>query len=172
MATLNPPSCTAASTALGYILQALGVERACDRQYLPGLPDGLYVAEREALLVATSTPAPLFRRAAEHAAAIARLDLALLRVGERAEGAVRVTADVMLAALPHAPWPIPDMSLWTGPAGQLWLVPAGFGAAVAVTPEGFLLDMVPPYVSLAGREIGIARAAREIGALLLAWEAR
>lgn len=172
MATLYPPSCTAASTALGYVLRALGVDDAYDLQHLARLPEGIHIAEREAMLVATSTPAPLFRRAAEQLAAIARLDVVLLRIGDRVDGTLPVTADLTLAALPHAPWPMVDLALWTSPAGQVWLVPFGFGASVAVTAEGFLLDLLPPYASLAGREIGIARAAREIGCILAAREAR
>ncbi len=172
MATLYPPACTAASTALGYVLVALEVDGTRDLQFLDGLPDGLYLPEREAMLVATATPAPLFRKAAEQLAAIARLDVVLLRVGDRVDGALPVTADLTLAALPHAPWPMVDLSLWTGPAGQLWLVPFGFGASIAVTSEGLLLDMVPPYPSLAERKIGLARAAREIGGIFAAGEAR
>lgn len=172
MATLYPPSCTAASTALGYVLRALGVDDAYDLQHLTGLPDGIHIAEREAMLVATSTPAPLFRKAAEQLAAITRLDVVLLRVGDRVDGALPVTADLTLAALPHAPWPMVDLALWTGPAGQVWLVPSGFRASVEVTAEGFLLDLLPPYASLAEREIGVARAACEIGRLLAIGEAQ
>lgn len=172
MATLYPPSCTAASTALGYVLAALEIDGSRDLQVLDGLPDGLTLPEREAMLVATSTPAPLFRKAAEQLAALDRLDVVLLRIGDRFDGALPVTADLTLAALPHSPWPMVDLSLWTGPAGQLWLVPFGFGASVAVTSEGFLLDMVPPYASLAERKIGLARAARAIGSILAAGQAR
>ncbi len=172
MATLYPPACTAASTALDYVLAALDIDGSRDLQYLDGLPDGLTLPEREAMLVATAMPAPLFRKAAEQLAALGRLDVVLLRIGDRFDGALPVTADLTLAALPHAPWPMVNLALWTGPAGQLWLAPFGYGASVAATSERLLLDMVPPYASLAEREIGIARAAREIGCILAAGKAR
>lgn len=171
MNTIYPPSCTAASTALGYVLQALCANGTYDHQGLPGLPDGICVAERDAVLVTTPTPSPLFRRAAERLAAERRLDVALLRVGDLTGDAVSVTVDLTLAALPHAFWPMPDLTLWTGPAGHVWLVPATLDASVAVTDEGFLLDIVPPYASLAERAIGVARAAREIGRRLQTVEA-
>ena len=114
------------------MLRALSLADAYDLQRPAGLPEGIYLPKREAMLVATSTPVPLFRRAAEQLAATARLDVVLLRVGDRVDGALPVTADLMLAALPHAPWSMVDLALWTGLASQLWRVPFGFGTSAAV----------------------------------------
>ena len=166
MATLYPPACTAASTALGFFLDALGGTQV-DPVPLPALPDGIRVTERDAVLVAT-TPGTesLYRAAAERLAAGERLDVALLRIDELRNEAVHVTVDLTLAALPHEPWPMRDLSLWVGSGRELWLVPAAFGPAVAVTDEGFLLDLLPPYDSMATRLIGISMAARAIGRIL------
>lgn len=172
MATLHPPTCTAASTTLGYILMQLAASGTYDEVSLPGLPGGLHVSERDLLVVTTPTPAPMFRAAAEWLAAERRIDVALLRIGDLADDAVTVIADLTLAALPHSPYAMRQVTLWAGLAGQVWFVPATFGPSVELTSEGLMLDLVPPYMSLAERDIGVARAARDIGRILSPLEAR
>lgn len=172
MATTYLPTSTAASTALGYILEAMGARDTYDEVPITAMPVGTYVPERDALIVATPARAGRFRCAAELAAADRRLDILVLHVGDLDEGAVEVEVDLVLAALPHAPWPFQDLSIWSGPAGEVWLVPALFGPAIEVTPEGLMLDLIPPYQSLHERELGVRRAAHDIGRIFSPVEVR
>ena len=174
MATLYPPTTRAASTVLGYLLEALSGDRRHDEteyQPIPGLPDAVQVPDQDTLIVVTDEPSPHGRVAIQLAAVDRHVDIALLRVAHDDDGAVRVSVDLMMASLPHAPWSFDDLHVWTGPAGDVWLVPAGFGPSIELTTEGFMLDLMPSYSSNGERSAGILRTAAEIACLLVA-EAR
>ena len=160
----------AAATALGYLLDALGVDGHADTANdfpLPGLPAAALVRDQNAVVVATAEPTPYGRVGVQLAAAERRLDIVMLRVEHDEDGAVVISVDLTLAALPHAPWSFTDFSLWAGADGNVWFVPAGFGPAVAVTSEGLTLAMVPPYATSAERTVGVLRAGAEIACLLV-----
>jgi hypothetical protein len=170
MATLYPPTTYAAATALGYLLDALGVDRhasPADDFPLPDLPGASLVRGHDTVMVTTDEPAPHGRVAMRTAAAERHLDIVLLRVEHDEDGAVTVSADLTLAALPHAPWSFTELSLWAGSEGDIWFVPAGFGPAVAVTSGGLTLELLPPYATSAERTVGVLRAGAEIACLLV-----
>lgn len=174
MATLIQPTTRAASTVLGYLLEQLSGDRCHgkpDYQPISGLADAVTVPGQDALIVVTDEPAPHGRVAIQLAAADRHIDIALVRMGQDEDGAVTVTIDLMLASLPHAPWSLENLSLWTGTSGDIWLVPASFGPSIELTSEGFMLDLTPPYSTAVERASGILRAAAEIACLLVS-EAR
>lgn len=170
MATLYPPTTRAAATVLAYILGGFGIHRPIDGaayQPLPGLPDAVHVPGQDALVVVVEEPAPHGRVAIQIAATERRLDVVLVRIAHDQDGAVAVSIDLTLAALPHAPWSLDYFSLWSGADGDVWLVPAGFGPAVEVTVDGLMLDLTPPYTTGAERALGILRAGAEIACLMV-----
>lgn len=174
MATLYPPTTRAAATVLGYLLEPLSGDRHHDHlhyQPIPGLPDAVTVPGQDALIVVTDEVAPHGRIAIQLAAVDRHVDIALLRMAHNEDGAIRVAIDLMLASLPHAPWSFDDLSIWTGPSGDVWLVPGVFGPSIELTAEGFVLDLLSPYSNGAERATGVLRAAAEIACLLVS-EAR
>lgn len=174
MATLYPPTTRAAATVLGYLLEPFSGDCRHDQpqyQPIPGLPNAVSVPGQDALIVVTGEAAPHGRVAIQLAAADRHLDIALLRMAHDEEGAVTVAIDLMLASLPHAPWSFDDLSVWTGPSGDVWLVPGVFGPSIELTTKGFVLDLLSPYSTAAERATGILRAAAEIACLLVS-EAR
>lgn len=171
MDTIIPLGCSPASTAIGLLLEALGASDSYD--YLPvrGLPSpAIHVPERDALIAVTSAASPLFAAQIEAVAAEHHLDVVLLRVGEARRGGP-IGVDVALGSLPCAVWAERGFTLYHD-AGNAWLVPALFGAAVSVSPDGFCLEIIPPYASLAEREHGIQRAAHACNRILQPAEVR
>lgn len=77
------------------------------------------------------------------------------------------TVDLSLGLLPGAnPWPMNDLEPWVSRDGALWLVPVAFGPAVSVGSDGLMLELVPPYGTLAQRTAGVLRAAGELASLM------
>lgn len=153
-----PLGCTPQSTAIGCLLEALCADDTYTFVPVAGLPDGcVFVPERDALIAVTRAAAPLFRTALQRTAAALNADVVLLRVGEVEDALLPVSVDVALAALPCQMWVEHDLAPWTD-GRSLWLVPGGFGASVSVTGDGFSVELVPPYETLAQRSAGIYRA--------------
>lgn len=147
------------SIAVGLLLEALVAGDIYDQVTLPGLPNAIHVPERDAAIAATTAPAPMFGGELEAIATEHHLDVVLLRIGDLKDGRSRIAVDFALGSLPCAIWAECGFSLYQDAHGT-WLVPTGFGPAVAVTWEGFSLELVPPYADLIERADGIARAAR------------
>jgi hypothetical protein len=162
------PTSDLESVVLGYLLNALDVNDTYACALEGALPDAtIYVEERGAVLAATIAPPPVFRDAVATLAEEQRYDVVLVRVASLDEDAVRSTVDLSLGLLPGAkPWAMNDLEPWASRDGQLWLVPAGFGPAVSVSYEGVILELVPPYQTLAQRTAGVLRAAGELASLL------
>lgn len=170
MDTTTKLGCNAASIATGLLLEALGADDAYDYLPVPGAPgSSVYVAERAALISVTSAAAPMFAANLEAVAAEHRLDVVLLRLGEADHGVI--TADFALGALPCAVWVEQGFALYQDASG-LWLVPEWAGPSVSITPAGFCLEMVAPFSTLAEREHGVRRAARDLATMLQPAEVR
>ena len=158
MNDILPLGCTPQSTAIGCLLKALGADDAYSFVPVAGLPTGcVFVPERDALIAVTRATAPLFRTALQRTACTLHADVVLLRVGEEEDALLPVSVDVALAALPCRMWVEHDLAPWTDDR-SLWLVPGGFGPSVSVTADGFSVELVPPYETLAQRAAGIYRA--------------
>ncbi|MDJ0277315.1 hypothetical protein QLH51_10970 [Sphingomonas sp. 2R-10] len=149
------------SIIVGLLLEALAAGDIYDQVTLPGLPNAIHVPERDAVIAATTVPAPLFGGELEAIATEHRLDVILLRIGDLEDGRPCIAVDFALGSLPCAVWVERRFSLYQDADGT-WLVPAGFGPAVSVTWQGFNLEIVPPYADLIERADGIARAARSL----------
>lgn len=157
--------CTSRSTTIGYILAALAAPGRYHHVEVDGLPPStVFVAEREAIIAVTTAPAPVFRNAIEQMAVKLHADVLLLRTGPGADALMPVSADVSLGALPCKLWVERDLDLWTNHR-SLWLVPRAFGPSIAITAEGFCLELLPPYQTLAQREAGIYRAQHDLAYL-------
>jgi len=149
------------SVAVGRLLEALAAGDIYDQVTWPGLPNAIHVPERDAVIAATTAPAPLFDGELEAFATEQHVDVILLRIGDLENGRARIAVDFALGSLPCAVWAECGFSLYQDADGT-WLVPAGFGPAVSVSWEGFNLEVVPPYADLIERADGIARAARSL----------
>jgi hypothetical protein len=149
------------SIAVGLLLEALAAGDIYDQVTWPGLPNAIHVPERDAVIAATTAPAPLFDGELEAFATEQHVDVILLRIGDLENGRARIAVDFALGSLPCAVWAECGFSLYQDADGT-WLVPAGFGPAVSVSWEGFNLEVVPPYADLIERADGIARAARSL----------
>lgn len=159
-------SCTPNSLATGLILEAMGADDIYDQVCAIGLPDhAIHVPGHDAIIAATTAPAPLFRAGIAQVATARRLDVILLRVGSVANGEMAITADFALASLPCATWVEHDFALWADHR-SVWLVPPAFGPAVSLSWEGASLEIVPPYGCLGERADGIARAGRSLARLI------
>lgn len=160
-----PLGCTAQSTAIGYILAALAAPDAYDYVDVNGLPsDTVFLTERDALIAVTIAPPPAFREAIERAATALHGDVLLLRAGPVADALMPVSADVALGALPCKLWTQSDLAVWTDHR-SLWLVPPGFGPSISVSPDGFCVELTPPYRTLAQRAAGVCRAQHDLARL-------
>lgn len=137
---------------------------------MPGLPHAVHVPERDAIIAATTAPAPMFGAELETIAAERHLDIVLLRVGDLEAACPAIGVDFALGSLPCSVWAETKFSLWQDAYGT-WLVPAGFGPAVSVSREGFNLEIAAPYADLLERAAGIARAGRDLARLFQPVEA-
>lgn len=161
----QPLGCTGQPAALGYILAALAAPNSYHRVQLDGLPSStIFVAERDAMIAVTTAAPPTFRAALERAAARLHADVLLLRTGAVTDALMPVSADVVLDALPGQPWVQHDLTPWTDHR-SLWLVPAGFGPSISVSPDGLWVEPMPPFPTLAQREAGIYRAQHALARL-------
>ncbi len=112
---------------------------------------------------------PLFRDAVTALAADLRYDVVLVRVAGVDVDFVRTSIDLTLGLLPGAaPWSMRALEPWVSRDGALWLVPQTFGPVVSVSADGFVLELVPPYKTMAQRTAGVLRAAGEVAGLMLA----
>lgn len=168
MTTTILPTSDLESVVLGYLLNALDINDTYACTLEAALPDAtIYVEERGAVLGVTTAPAPLFRAAVAGLAAEQRYDVVLVRVAIVGEDLVRTTVDLSLGLLPGAdPWPMNGMEPWVSRDGALWLVPPTFGPAVSVSNAGVVLELLPPYQTLAQRTAGVLRAAGELASLM------
>lgn len=165
------PGCSAASIATGLLLEALGASDTYEHVPVPGLPGtAIHIPAREALIATTTSRPPMFAGSLEPLAAEHRLDVVLLRIGD-AESDAPIGVDFALGSLPCAVWAEMGFELYRDLSG-VWLAPQSFGPAVSVGRDGFCLEIVPPYGSLAEREEGVARAARDLQRLLRRLEVR
>ena len=160
------PTADLQAVTLGYLLHALEAEGRYAYSPTPGLPaTTLHVEERGCVLSVTAAPAPLFADGVLPLATKLHFDVALLRVTHIDQDLVRLEAELALGLLPGAPWPMAGLEPWRGRDGALWLVPEVFGPAVSVDADGFHLELVPPYHTLAQRSAGVLRAAGELALL-------
>ena len=168
MSIIILPTFDLESAVLGYLLNALDVSDSYACTLEAALPDAtIYVEERGAVLTVTTTPTPLFRNAVASLAAEQRYDVVLVRVATVDEDIVRSSVDLSLGLLPGAdPWSMNELELWVSSDGALWLVPPAFGPTVSVSNEGFVLELVPPYQTMAQRAAGIIRAGGELASLM------
>jgi hypothetical protein len=165
MNSKSPLGCTPASAVRGYILEALDASNSYDLTAVPGLPPGsIVVPECDVIIAATTAPEPCYRSAVERVATERSLDVVLLRIGCLEDALIRVDVDLTLAALPGI-WVENGLRIWTDYRTR-WLVPAGFGASVLISPDGLQLDLTAPFDTLAQRDAGIARAEHEMARLL------
>lgn len=165
MDTIIALGCGPASIATGLLLEALGASDTYDYVPVRGLPaPALHVPAHDALISATTAAPPLFAASLEAIAAEHRLDVVLLRLGDAGRGGP-IGVDFALGSLPCAVWVEKGFRLYRDATG-LWLVPELFGPAVSVTPDGFCLEMVPPYATMAQRERGIEQATRAFNHIL------
>lgn len=164
------PGLSPASIAVGLLLEALAAGGTYDQVTLPGLPHAIHVPERDAIIAATTAPAPMFGAELEAIAAERRLDIVLLRVGDLDAARPVIGVDFALGSLPCAVWAVSNFSLYHDAYGT-WLVPAHFGPAVSVTWEGMNLEITAPYGDFLERAAGIARAARNLSRLFQPVEA-
>ena len=162
------PLPNARSVVLDYLLRALGVTGSYLYAPEPGLPDNsIRVEERGCVLCATDAREPMFRSAVAALAGEQRVDAVLIRIAGQDDDFVRTSVDVSLGLLPGAgPWSTAGLEIWTSAQDTAWFVPPTFGPAVSVSEEGLILEMVPPYATMAQRTAGVLRAAGEIAALL------
>lgn len=155
------------NAALGYLLNALAIHQSHSRAPGWGPPDSTIAVEaRGAVISVTTAPAPLFRDAVQRLAADLKYDVVLLRLGSIEADFVEVSIDLTLGLLTCRAWSMNDLALWAGRDGALWLAPPTFGPAVSVSADGFSLELVPPYETLAERSSGIVRAAADLTGLL------
>ncbi len=160
-----PFGCSAQSTAIGYILEALAAPDSYGFVEGRGLPPAtILVPDRAAVIAVTTVTPPAYRDAIERAASALHSDVLLLRVGHVADALMPASADVALGALPGRPWVEHDLAPWAD-RRSLWLVPPGFGPSISVTPDGLCVELVPPYQTLAQREAGIYRAQHALARL-------
>ncbi|RSV19244.1 hypothetical protein CA236_04150 [Sphingomonas sp. ABOLG] len=165
MDTMTLPRCSAHSIAAGLLLEALGAHDTHDHVRVEGLPGtAVLVPEREALVATTAAAWPMFADQLEPIAVQHRLDVVLLRICA-AGGDAPVGMDFALGSLPCAVWAETAYALYRDQAG-VWLVPERFGPAVSVGCDGFCLEIVPPYPTLADRHRGVVWAARDLARLL------
>lgn len=170
MDTITKLGCSPASIATGLLLEALAASDTYDYVPVRGLPTpALHVAERDALIAVTTAASPLFAAGLEAIAGEHRLDVILLRIGDADHGVIG--ADFALGSLPCSVWVEQGFALYRDASG-LWLVPEWVGPAVSITREGFCLEMVPPFSTLAERERGVRRAAGDVARILQPVEAR
>lgn len=173
MITQYPQTTDVAGIILGYLLHALRAGQHYDFIDTAGLPEATVHAEdRGIVLSVTSKPAPALRDIVETLAADAQYDIVLVRLTRKPCDVIELSVDLTLGLLPCAPWSMNDLGVWTGPDGDTWLVPGGFGPAVSLTFEGCSLELLPPYHTLEERASGILRAGADIASLLHLGEGR
>lgn len=164
MTTVTAPACTAGSTALGYLLHALGATETY-YYYAPdlGLPSSTICLDGHAMIVSvTRARPPLFRAVVDEIAAYQRYDVVLLRLDAIEEDAIHVSADVTLGLLPCAPLSMRDLVLWADTDDRLWLVPEGDSASIAIGVDGCNLELFTPYNTSAERSTAVRRAAAQM----------
>lgn len=132
-----------------------------------GMPsDTVHLPAARAILSFTCVEQPMFRNKVHDLARDWSIDVILLRCCLTPADILPVSADVTLAGGGLAPFDIHDLSLYRHGDGALWLVPAGFGGAIQVGPDGVEICLVPPYDTLIERSDGIYRSAGELAAML------
>lgn len=167
MDIISRPVRSADACAAGLLLAALAAD-GYEQVHVAGMPEQtVYIEEREALIGVTSAPAPLFAHRLEAIASERRLDIVLVRLNGPGTG---ISVDLALGSLPCAVWQERQFSLYRD-RYSTWLVPPMFGPAVSVTRDGFALEIVPPYSTVAERADGIARAEADLARRLQPLEA-
>lgn len=161
------PTSDLESAVLGYLLHGLDVNDTYACALESALPDAtIYVEQRGAVLATTVAAEPLFRDAVVALATEQRYDVVLVRVVEVDADFVRTSVDLTLGLLPGAaPWSMRALEPWVSRNGGLWLVPPTFGPVVSVSADGFVLELTPPYQTLAQRTAGVLRAAGELASV-------
>ncbi|MEN2786753.1 hypothetical protein ACFOKI_01360 [Sphingomonas qilianensis] len=173
MITNYTRSTDVAGVSLGYMLHALSAKGRY--AYVRGneFPDAaILVEDRGAVICVTAAPAPKLRDVINAFAQDLRYDVALVRITGQDRDFIRLSIDLTLGLLPCEPWAMHDLELWTGRTGDTWFVPEGFCPAISLTSDGFSLELLPPYNTLAERSAGILRAAADVASLLPMTEAR
>lgn len=132
-----------------------------------GMPsDTICLEAAWAVLGFTCVSAPMFRDKVHELASSRAVDVVLLRCCLTPADILPVSADVTLAGGGLSPFNLHDLALYRHNDNALWLVPAGFGAAIRLASDGLELCLVPPYATLAERTDGIYRTAGELAAML------
>lgn len=132
-----------------------------------GMPSGtVYLPAARVILSFTGVSQPMFRNTVHDLARKRSIDVILLRCCLTPADILPISADVTLAGGGLAPFDLRDLSVYRHEDRSLWLVPAGFGAAIRLGCDGAELCIVPPYETLVERADGIYRTASELAALL------
>jgi hypothetical protein len=153
-----------ASVLCNYLLAAFDPEPRITRMVGCGLPaDTVSVHRQDVVLSFTCLSAPHFRAKVRAAAQMQSRDVVLVR-SCRGTDVFPVLADVTLCGGGLAGFDLYDLELYRHQDQSLWLVPPLFSAAVLLSADGLILQMVPPYSTVRQRAAGIYRATAEIAA--------
>ena len=153
-----------AGVLCNYFLAEFGPLPSVMRQVGGGMPaDTVSVESSDVVLSFTCLDAPHFRSRARAMAQVQSRDVVLVRSCRSAD-VFPITVDVTLAGGGLALFDFVDLDLYRHVDGALWLVPELFGAAIRLTADGLILEMVPPYSTVRERGAGIYRATAEIAA--------
>lgn len=153
-----------ASILCSYMATALDPNPGITRMIGCGLPaDTVSVHRQDVILSFTCLSAPHFRAKVRAVAQMHSRDVVLVRSCRSAD-VFPVTTDVTLAGGGLAPFDLYDLELYRHQDQSLWLVPPLFSAAVLLSADGLILQMVPPYSTVRQRSTGVYRATAEIAA--------
>ena len=161
---ITPPR-SVASILCNYMLGAVGLT-GITHEPGRGMPaDTVSVDRQDLVLSFTCLDAPHFRSKVRALARTQARDVVLIRCC-RSEDVFPLNADVTLAGGGLAPFDLRDLDVYRHTDHTLWLVPLNYGPSIELTPEGLVLNLVPPYSTALERAHGIYQSTVEISAEL------
>ena len=150
------------SRVLRLPLAAVGATPDRLRAVTGGLPAGaVEITPTNVVMAATPVDADVFRDVIAKHAYEQGCDVLLLRTGLWPETLSPVTCEVALK-VDREVIVITDLAFFRHRAGGLWLVPTRVGPFIAISENGFGLEMVAPFDTWHERSEGVCRAATEI----------
>ena len=128
-----------------------------------GMPDAVMeVPDRNAIIAATVMPKPYFECAAYALAMKVRSDVALIRIVEFDDDFISTNVSLNLAHHRGEAWCPRNLELFRDCENGLWLVPQTAGPSMWICHDGFGLELLPPFDTMAERRNGVLRAAAEL----------
>jgi hypothetical protein len=156
-----------AQITLEYVLQFFKSDVLPITRPRYGMPDAtMEVSDRNAIVAATVLPQPWHEGAAYCLATKTRGDVALIRIVEFDDDYVSTNISLNLAHHEGDAWCPRNLTLFRDYENGLWLVPETSGPSMLICEDGFGLELLPPFDTMAQRRAGVLRAAAELRELV------